>query len=265
MELTISGSEQLVLNRDRLGFYRVMYDKPGYTWMRQQFLNRSSHLSGVDRAGFLADMVAFASSGRMETTEVMDMLNHLSGETDSLVWEVAAGFMTQLRSLLWEEDEVIQRSLANWMGDIIADTVDSIGFETRKGDTASIQKIRQELLPLMGYAGSPRYLAYSVDILAQVCQGQLESAAGISGSALRAVMGTVSADSSRYREKTTHSDMILLRPPGCASWWREAMDFGSATLYPQRQWLCWSSSICFGPITESVKRVIAIASDLRDP
>ncbi len=211
LELTISGADQLVPNRGRLGFYRVQYDDAGSAWMRKQFTKKSSSLPGIDRGVFLSDMVAFASAARAPTVEVMELINHLQGETDVTVWDSAAGFMTKIRSMFWEAPAVEQLALKDWIASVITETYEKNGYRTRDDDSATVQNIRQATLALAGFSGVPSFVDESSVMLSTVYRnvlgrGDITDLSDIPDYAVAAMMATVS----EICWVTRPSDSILL-------------------------------------------------------
>ncbi|ORY35316.1 peptidase family M1-domain-containing protein [Naematelia encephala] len=166
IELTLANTEQLVLNRGRRGYYRVQYDQIGFAWMREHFISRSSELSGVDRAAFLYDLTSFARSGRVPTVDVLDLQQYLTGETDVSVWNAAATFLLDLRSLFWEQPDAEQRALDQYVAGVVAETYADIGFAAQHNETARVGKIRQLILPLVGWVGIPSFVQESKKLAA---------------------------------------------------------------------------------------------------
>ncbi len=133
MEHSAPGHEQLVLNRGRIGYYRVEYGNAGYAWMRRQFHSQSAQLPGIDlpfRRGRLRQ------SGRAATIEVLDLLQSVSAETDVSVWDIATSFLLDLESLLWEQADEEQQTLRDLAASIIGETYREVGVVTRVNETA---------------------------------------------------------------------------------------------------------------------------------
>jgi len=159
---------QLVLNRGRLGYYRVQYDKAGYKWMRADFISKSPHLPGIDRAAFVYDLSAFARSGRTRTVEVLELVRYVVNDTDSEVWEAALTFLRDLESLLWEQSQDEQNALKRFSASIVGDTYMTLGLYAGKNETATKGKMRQLILPVAGRAGIPSLVDDSLKILGSI-------------------------------------------------------------------------------------------------
>ena len=195
-EVDDSTIEQLVPNRGRLGYYRVMYDQKGYLWMREQFITRSSRLSGTDRAGFLYDMTAFAKAQLYYTVAVLDVLQYVPGESDVSVWGAATTFLLELASLLWEQGKEVQRDLMELARSVIEETYAIVGLVSREDESAIEGKLRQTILPLAGRAGIPSFVKDSMGIVRALGDDNGDSVPNLPETAMAEVMATVSREPS---------------------------------------------------------------------
>jgi hypothetical protein len=180
--------DQLVLNRERQGFYRVLYDDAGYQFMRTA-LHTRTHLSGIDRAAFLYDMNAFAKSGHMSSVKVLELVKGIDVAEDSpSVWAAAVAFLSSVE-LLVSADDATHRDLEGFVRRILTPLVARIG----SGKGAVQEKLLLVTLPLAGKVGVPQVVDYSIKKLRRLRTAEDVEESGLNLELLQVVVNTVSS------------------------------------------------------------------------
>jgi aminopeptidase N len=91
------------LNIGQTGFYRVNYSHD--LQQKQLIALDNNELDSLDRMGLLSDSFEVTKAGYQPVTEYLDLLKHYAQEDSLSVWEIIAGSVGSIRSVLSKSDE----------------------------------------------------------------------------------------------------------------------------------------------------------------
>lgn len=97
------SSVPIKLNMGQTGFYRVDYSSD--LQQKQIQALRAGSLSSIDRMGLLSDGIEVTRAGHQSVTEYLELLQHYRDESSLPVWDIIAGSLGQIRTVLSKSDE----------------------------------------------------------------------------------------------------------------------------------------------------------------
>ncbi|KAL7268922.1 hypothetical protein RUND412_008436 [Rhizina undulata] len=150
-ERTITGldTEHYKLNDGQNGFYRVNYSAERLAKLGEI----REQLSVADRVGLIADAAAMALSGLGTTTGLLSFLVELKDEKSYLVWAELAVQLGKLRSVFGESSSEIKEGLKKFTHELVAPSVEKIGWEFKEDEDFLTQRLRSLLISTAGGAG----------------------------------------------------------------------------------------------------------------
>lgn len=152
------------LNPGRAGFFRVNYPPRVWSLFAQSLINLtatdSNKFPASDRAGLLADAFALARTGYLATTQALDILLSLKGETEYAVWEGISSKLYELQRVFCEDDEKAQETWCTLAKIMASPAASKLGNNeaNAQGDHTSAQMLRI-VYPLMVASKNPETLA----------------------------------------------------------------------------------------------------------
>jgi puromycin-sensitive aminopeptidase len=145
------GDFWVKLNPGQSGFYRVGYDAGLVAKLRQGLT--SPTLSVTDRLGVVDDAWALARAGWMKTSDALEMLERLRGETEYIVWTVLAGALGQAEILA--RDARSRESLECFGRFLFQPIARRMGWRPRPRETHLDVFLRSLVISGLGHCGDP--------------------------------------------------------------------------------------------------------------
>lgn len=135
---------QLLLNQNRSGFYQVLYN-PTHLYKLGEAV-QAGRLSQLDRLMLLGDTFESAKAGYLSTTEALKLLGSYGHEDSVVVWEVIAGNLGSLRSVMGSDE--LREVLKPFMREITAEQFKRLGWTPKKNESHFDTLLRPTILGL---------------------------------------------------------------------------------------------------------------------
>ncbi len=145
-----SGGE-LLLNKDRTSFYRVVYDPKHLENIAKQI--KIGKISELDRLGILSDAFEAAKAGYSSTVDALKLLESYTQEDSSVVWDIISGGIGSIRTVM--DDDNIRNHLKPFVRKLSKVQFDRLGWEEKTGDTHFDRLLRPSILGLASYGEDP--------------------------------------------------------------------------------------------------------------
>ncbi|KAI9197080.1 peptidase family M1-domain-containing protein [Polychytrium aggregatum] len=164
-----SDNTLLVVNPDRVGFYRTLFDSPEYYQKLARWLkSHPSAFSAADRAGALSDAWALALSNRLDIATAMSVSEFLAIDRDPTVWRTAIDVFERIDVIVGSRDPALLALWKTTVRDWIKPLAAELGWHERD-DISSHQAHFDSLLrsAIIAYAVSlelPAIIAEGVKI-----------------------------------------------------------------------------------------------------
>ncbi|XGW01548.1 hypothetical protein V3C99_014011 [Haemonchus contortus] len=104
IRLPLNVSDEILINPDSLGFYRVNYDDEGWAEIARQLELDHTKYSPSARARFISDALALAEAGMLPYETAFAVISYLPKETDYLPWSVAVTALDNFYNRLSDSD-----------------------------------------------------------------------------------------------------------------------------------------------------------------
>ncbi|ODV67565.1 alanine/arginine aminopeptidase [Hyphopichia burtonii NRRL Y-1933] len=141
---TLSTSDDFFkINADQAGLYRTAYSSE--RWSKLGKAGVEGKLSVEDRVGLVADASSLASSGFVETTDLLNLVKSWSGETNYVVWDEILDRIGSIKVTFMFEDPSIREALNNFIIDLISTKLDTIGWTFSPNDSFAGQQLKASL------------------------------------------------------------------------------------------------------------------------
>ncbi len=136
LDLPLPSCDDLTLNQDSVGFYRVLYDGPTYARLREHLLDLSSR----ERWGMLRDLFAFLHSGDVDLPTYLGFLRKVGEDEDWLAPLEASDQALLLFEIFGETHPIVRdlRELVHRQGE-------RLGPEKRPGEPPSRGVLRERV------------------------------------------------------------------------------------------------------------------------
>ncbi|KAH8395864.1 hypothetical protein KR215_007997, partial [Drosophila sulfurigaster] len=107
--------EWIILNQKQSNYYRVFYDKPILTQIKQLFFtSRSRRIPVENKAQIIDDLFHFSYAGMIDYADVFEFLEFLSTETEYIPWRAAYnGIESVVRRLTPQQLPYFEKYLTN--------------------------------------------------------------------------------------------------------------------------------------------------------
>jgi len=145
----IADTSSLKLNRGQSGFYRTVYNPEHLARLGE--LIKNNQLSPLDRLGILSDMFEAAKAGKAKTVDALKFLEYFADESDNAVWDVIAGGIVSIRSVM--DDEGLREHMKPYIQKLVAKQLDRLGWEKHDGEPHFDQLLRPTILAMAAGAG----------------------------------------------------------------------------------------------------------------
>lgn len=149
------------INADSAGIYRTAYLPERWTKLGEAGV--AGQLSVEDRVGLVADAGSLASSGFIKSTDLLNLINAWSGESNYVVWESALGSVAKIKAAMVFEAQSFKDALNEFTLDLISSKLKEVGWEFSDSDSFADQQLKSLLFGSAAAAGHKEVLEYVND------------------------------------------------------------------------------------------------------
>lgn len=161
----------LKINEDHSGFYRVNYSHE----LQQQQLAAldQNKFDPLDRMGLLSDSFETTKAGYQPVTEYLELLEHYENEDSLSVWEIIAGSLGSIRSVLSksDEDNELRDLMKPYVKKIASKQLDRLGWEEKENENHLDTLLRPIIIGTTVGADSPKELEKALELYDQKING----------------------------------------------------------------------------------------------
>jgi puromycin-sensitive aminopeptidase len=144
-------SKDLLLNQERSGFYRVVYDSEHVARLAKQV--EQGKLSVLDRLGLLSDVFESAKAGFGSTIDALTLLSAYKNEDNAAVWDIISGQVAELRGVM--DDEDLREAMKPYIRELVAPQLKRLGWEAKKNEDYFDTLLRPTILGMAAVADEP--------------------------------------------------------------------------------------------------------------
>lgn len=164
----INGSDAPIkLNAGQTGFYRVDY---AADLQQKQIAAIKAHdLSSIDRMGLLSDGIEITRAGHQSVTDFLDLLEHYSEETTLPVWDIIAGSLGLIRSVLSrsDSDDELRDTMKPFIRRLVEKQLTQLGIAEKPGEPHLDTLLRPLIVGLAAGADDEKTVAQLQDFYTQ--------------------------------------------------------------------------------------------------
>ena len=157
----------VLLNAGGNGFYRVRYDDA----LQSALVDNLAELSPEERFVFLYDAFAFAQSGEVPLTSVLDLIDAYRDEEEQAIWQLVFQIIGMVRHHVVTDADLDR--YAAWIRSVVGPLVDRLGREAASDDTDLRRRLRgQAVAALGGYGQDPDTIAWARETVESYLRGE---------------------------------------------------------------------------------------------
>lgn len=153
--LTTGLQADFLLNRDRTGFYRTVYDAEHLAKLATAVA--AGRLSELDRLGLLADSFEATKAGYSSSIDALKLLEAYRHEDSVVVWDVIAAGLGSIRSIM--NDDALRGAMKPFVRRLVAEQLARLGWEEKASDNHFDKLLRPTILGLASYGEDPSVVA----------------------------------------------------------------------------------------------------------
>ncbi|MEO8105075.1 MAG: M1 family metallopeptidase [Candidatus Saccharibacteria bacterium] len=153
--LTTGLQADFLLNRDRTGFYRAVYDSAHLASLATAIA--AGRMSELDRLGLLADSFEAAKAGYGNSVDALQLLEAFRHEDSVVVWDVIAAGLASIRSIMNDED--LRTAMKPFVRHLVAEQLARLGWDESPHDSHFDKLLRPTILGLASYGEEPSVVA----------------------------------------------------------------------------------------------------------
>jgi puromycin-sensitive aminopeptidase len=146
-----SLSSSFVLNRNRTGFFRTVYDTNHLENLAKAV--KTDSLGELDRLGLLSDSFEAAKAGYGPTVDSLELLEAYGNEDSAVVWDIISSNIANLRTVM--NDEAVRAGLKPFVRRLSAKQFKRLGWNAKTGDSHFDRLLRPTILGLSSYGEEP--------------------------------------------------------------------------------------------------------------
>jgi aminopeptidase N len=152
-EQVLSGDipDSFLLNRNRTGFFRVVYDPEHLEKLAGAV--KAGEIGELDRLGVLADSFEAAKAGYGSTVDALKLLEAYKDEAHAAVWDIIAAAIGGIRVVM--DDEGVRNGLKPYVRELAAKQAKRLGWEEKPTDSHFDKLLRPTALGLSSYGEDP--------------------------------------------------------------------------------------------------------------
>lgn len=128
--------------------------------IRAELLKIIPSLPTIDRLHFLHEQTLLAQAEKLQSAELISVLQTYTTETEEPVWGVIAVAINELKKFV-ETDEVAEKNLRQFVGTLVYSLYNRLGWVAQTSDSENDIKLRSLIISLALYAELPDALEYA--------------------------------------------------------------------------------------------------------
>lgn len=148
---SVKETAGLLLNAERSGFYRTVYDSAHVEQLTKQV--STAKLSVLDRLGLLGDSFEAAKAGQAKTIDALKLLAAYADESNSAVWDVIAANIADVRAVM--DDETLRDAMKPYTRKLVAKQLKRLGWDKKPGESHLDSLLRPTILGMASQADEP--------------------------------------------------------------------------------------------------------------
>lgn len=146
--IKLAANGQLLLNKDRGGFYQTTYNPSHMVKLGEAV--QAGRLQPVARLGLLSDSFDAAKAGNAQTTDVLQLLEHYSHEDSSVVWDVMAAVVGSTRAVM--DDEDLRQAMKPYVRKLVGLQLQRLGWQAAPDEAHFDSLLRPLILGMASHA-----------------------------------------------------------------------------------------------------------------
>ncbi len=142
-----SVKQPLLLNHDRSGFYRAIYDPEHLTQLVESI--KAGDVNELDRLGLLNDSFEAAKAGYGRSIDTLKLLEAYRNESSAVVWDIIVGGLGSIRLVM--DDDTIRNGLKPFIRELTKAQLTRLGWKEKKSDSHFDKLLRPTILGLASF------------------------------------------------------------------------------------------------------------------
>ncbi|XP_044250933.1 aminopeptidase N-like [Drosophila takahashii] len=157
LNMELSATDWIIVNKQETGFYRVNYDTDNLMAIARQLQTNHSVIHRINRAGLFLDLNPLIYNSKIEKAAVvLEMLKYLEIEEDMLIWEEAKEIIS------WLTESLFEKSSQSLLNEFVRRLVGPIFTSIFLGQSLKVSPEKSdEILKMACFADLPECLAYT--------------------------------------------------------------------------------------------------------
>lgn len=143
---TVEVGDDIVVNAGGEGFYRVTYDDATF----RSIVERLPELDPIERFSVVSDATASMLAGTTSGADYLDLVGRLGDEQEEDVWLAALAGIDELDRIISSDD---RDRLRSFVRDLVGPKVESLGWDSRPGESDRTRSLRGSLIRSFGNLG----------------------------------------------------------------------------------------------------------------
>jgi aminopeptidase 2 len=153
-EYPLTNPDELKLNHDQSGFYRVAYNPEFIPSLTKRLTGNK--FDPLDRLGLLADTFEAAKAGYTDTRSALQLMEAYRTEDNNAVWDVMTLNLGAIRAIM--DDEAIREGMKPYAQELSAMQLLRLGWEVKAGELYFDSLLRPTILALNAASDEPGVL-----------------------------------------------------------------------------------------------------------
>jgi aminopeptidase N len=142
---------QLMLNKDRGGFYQVTYNATHLIKLGEAV--RAGRLQPTARLALLSDSFEAAKAGMLSTTDALKLLESYVHESSVVVWDIISANIGSIRAVM--DDDDLRESLKPFLRKLAAEQLERLGWEEKPDEPHFDTLLRPSILGMASVGEEP--------------------------------------------------------------------------------------------------------------
>ncbi len=164
--VAIDGVDWVMANAGASGFYRVRYDQG----LLESLVANLTGLDAGERYMLLYDTFAFAQSGQIPMTQVLDLIGAYADEDEQAIWQLVFRVLGWVHHHIVTDDD--HDDYAAWVRTVVGPLVDSLGKTAGPDDSDLVRRLRGQAIGVLGSLGEePDTIAWAARVVEQYLGG----------------------------------------------------------------------------------------------
>jgi aminopeptidase N len=155
------------VNKNSTGFYRVVYDSSSLELIKQNL----DKLSATDKVGLINDLTVTATAGLTKTSDALDIIKLLKGESEYVVWDSILNSLDSISQVWYNQPPDVQTALKSYNQEAIAPSALSFEFESNPTEFL-VADLRIKLFSSAVGAGVPEVIQQAKELFQKFKAGE---------------------------------------------------------------------------------------------